>query len=71
MPNVPWHGDAIGYRRLHETGRVSRIAPVQAGMALESIRLGEKIAERIEEQRRVTQEMEYAKQSRPDFSRKS
>ena len=31
-------------------------------MALESIRLGEKIAERIEEQRRVAQEMEYAKQ---------
>ena len=34
----------------------------QAGMALESIRLGEKIAERIEAERRIAQEMEYAKQ---------
>jgi len=34
----------------------------QAGAALESIRLGEKIAERIEAERRITQEMEYAKQ---------
>jgi sigma-B regulation protein RsbU (phosphoserine phosphatase) len=34
----------------------------QAGMALESIRLGEKIAERIEAERRAAQEMEYAKQ---------
>jgi sigma-B regulation protein RsbU (phosphoserine phosphatase) len=34
----------------------------QAGVALESIRLGEKIAERIEAERRVAQEMEYAKQ---------
>jgi serine phosphatase RsbU (regulator of sigma subunit) len=34
----------------------------QAGVALESIRLGEKIAERIEADRRVAQEMEYAKQ---------
>ena len=34
----------------------------QAGVALESIRLGEKIAERIEAERRIAQEMEYAKQ---------
>jgi serine phosphatase RsbU (regulator of sigma subunit) len=34
----------------------------QAGSALESIRLGEKIAERIEAERRIAQEMEYAKQ---------
>lgn len=34
----------------------------QAGSALESIRLGEKIAERIEAERRLAQEMEYAKQ---------
>ena len=34
----------------------------QAGIALESIRLGEKIAERIEAERRIDQEMEYAKQ---------
>ena len=34
----------------------------QAGLALESIRLGEEIAERIEAERRVAQEMEYAKQ---------
>jgi sigma-B regulation protein RsbU (phosphoserine phosphatase) len=34
----------------------------QAGVALESIRLGERIAERIEAERRITQEMEYAKQ---------
>jgi serine phosphatase RsbU (regulator of sigma subunit) len=31
-------------------------------VALESIRLGEKIAERIEAERRIAQEMEYAKQ---------
>ena len=34
----------------------------QAGVALESIRLGEKIAERIEAERHAAQEMEYAKQ---------
>ena len=34
----------------------------QAGMALESIRMGEKIAERIEAERHIAQEMEYAKQ---------
>jgi len=34
----------------------------QAGVALESIGLGEKIAERIEAERRLAQEMEYAKQ---------
>jgi sigma-B regulation protein RsbU (phosphoserine phosphatase) len=34
----------------------------QAGGALESIRLGEKIAERIQAERRIAQEMEYAKQ---------
>ena len=34
----------------------------QAGVALENIRLGEKIAERIEAERRLAQEMEYAKQ---------
>ncbi len=33
----------------------------QAGVALESIRLGEKIAERIEAERRVAQEMEFAR----------
>lgn len=34
----------------------------QAGVAIEAIRLGEKIAERIEAERRAAQEMEYAKQ---------
>ena len=34
----------------------------QAAMALEGIRLGEKIAERLEAERRVAQEMEYARQ---------
>jgi phosphoserine phosphatase RsbU/P len=34
----------------------------QAGLALEGIRLGERIAERIEADRRSAQEMEYAKQ---------
>lgn len=34
----------------------------QAGIALESIRLGERIAERIEAERRMAQEMEYARQ---------
>jgi hypothetical protein len=34
----------------------------QAGVALESIGLGEKIAERIEAERRLAQEMDYAKQ---------
>ena len=34
----------------------------QAGVALESIRLGEKIAERIEAERRTAQEMEFARQ---------
>jgi sigma-B regulation protein RsbU (phosphoserine phosphatase) len=34
----------------------------QAGIALEAIRLGEQIAERIEAERRAAQEMEYAKQ---------
>jgi serine phosphatase RsbU (regulator of sigma subunit) len=34
----------------------------QAGVALESILLGEKIAERIEAERRATQEMEFARQ---------
>jgi phosphoserine phosphatase RsbU/P len=34
----------------------------QAGIALESIRLGEKIAERIEVERRAAQEMEFARQ---------
>jgi serine phosphatase RsbU (regulator of sigma subunit) len=34
----------------------------QAGVALENIRLGEKIAERIEAERRIAQEMDYAKQ---------
>jgi len=34
----------------------------QAGIALESIRRGEEIAERIEAERRVAQEMEFAKQ---------
>jgi serine phosphatase RsbU (regulator of sigma subunit) len=34
----------------------------QAGLALEGIRLAEKIAERLEAERRLAQEMEYAKQ---------
>jgi len=34
----------------------------QAALALEGIRLGEKIAERLEAERRLAQEMEYAKQ---------
>jgi sigma-B regulation protein RsbU (phosphoserine phosphatase) len=34
----------------------------QAGVALESIRLGEKIAERIEAERRAAQEMEFARE---------
>lgn len=34
----------------------------QAGIALESIRLGEKVAERIEAERRAAQEMEFARQ---------
>ena len=34
----------------------------QAGGALEAIRLGEKIAQRIEEERRAAQEMEFARQ---------
>jgi sigma-B regulation protein RsbU (phosphoserine phosphatase) len=34
----------------------------QAGVGLESIRLGEKIAERLEAERRVAQEMEYARE---------
>ncbi len=34
----------------------------QAGVALESIRLGEKVAERIEAERRAAQEMEFARQ---------
>jgi phosphoserine phosphatase RsbU/P len=34
----------------------------QAGVALESFRLGEKVAERIEAERRVAQEMEFARQ---------
>jgi phosphoserine phosphatase RsbU/P len=34
----------------------------QAGVALESIRLGEKVAERIEAERRTAQEMEFARQ---------
>jgi len=34
----------------------------QAGVALESIRLGEQIAERIEAERRTAQEMEFARQ---------
>jgi len=37
----------------------------QAGVALESIRLGEKIAERIEAERRAAQEMEFAREVQP------
>jgi len=40
----------------------------QAGNALESIRLGEKIAERIEAERHIAQEMEYAKQVQTGYS---
>ena len=34
----------------------------QAGIALENIRLAEKMAERIEADRRIAQEMEFARQ---------
>jgi serine phosphatase RsbU (regulator of sigma subunit) len=45
-----------------EDKRLLAVAANQAGVALESIRLGEKIAERLEAERRVALEMEYAKQ---------
>jgi sigma-B regulation protein RsbU (phosphoserine phosphatase) len=38
------------------------LAASQTGVAIESIRLGEKIAERIEAERRAAQEMEFARQ---------
>lgn len=45
-----------------EDKRLLALIASQAGVALESILLGEKIAERIEAERRVTQEMEFARQ---------
>jgi serine phosphatase RsbU (regulator of sigma subunit) len=45
-----------------EDNRLLALIASQAGVALESILLGEKIAERIEAERRVTQEMEFARQ---------
>ena len=45
-----------------EDKRLLSLVANQAGVALESIMLAEKIAERIEAERRVTQEMEFARQ---------
>jgi phosphoserine phosphatase RsbU/P len=45
-----------------EDKRLLASVATQAGMAIESIRLGEEIAERIEAERRATQEMEFARQ---------
>jgi len=45
-----------------EDKRLLALIASQAGVALESILLGEKIAERIEAERRVAQEMEFARQ---------
>jgi len=45
-----------------EDKRFLALIASQAGAALESILLGEKIAERIEAERRLTQEMEFARQ---------
>jgi sigma-B regulation protein RsbU (phosphoserine phosphatase) len=45
-----------------EDKRLLAAVAIQAGIALEGIRLGEKIAERIEVERRAAQEMEFARQ---------
>jgi sigma-B regulation protein RsbU (phosphoserine phosphatase) len=45
-----------------EDKRLLASVATQAGLALESIRLGEEIAERIEAERRAAQEMEFARQ---------
>jgi len=45
-----------------EDKRLLALIASQAGVALESILLGEKIAERLEAERRATQEMEFARQ---------
>ncbi len=45
-----------------EDKRLLATVATQAGMAIESICLGEEIAERIEAERRATQEMEFARQ---------
>jgi sigma-B regulation protein RsbU (phosphoserine phosphatase) len=45
-----------------EDKRLLALIASQAGVALESILLGEKIAERIEAERRATQEMEFARE---------
>src|SRR6516165_7179172 len=44
-----------------EDKRLLALAANQAAVALESIRLGEKIAERIEAERRAAQELEFAR----------
>jgi len=45
-----------------EDKRLLTLIASQVGVALDSILLGEKIAERIEEERRATQELEFARQ---------
>ena len=45
-----------------EDKRLLASVATQAGIAMESIRLGEEIAERIEAERRAAQEMEFARQ---------
>jgi phosphoserine phosphatase RsbU/P len=45
-----------------EDKRLLASVATQAGIAMESIRLGEEIAERIEAQRRAAQEMDFARQ---------
>jgi phosphoserine phosphatase RsbU/P len=57
----------LGVRRSEEPystedQRLLALVASQTGVALESIRLGEKIAERIEAERRSAQEMEFARQ---------
>ena len=57
----------LGVRRSEEPysaedKRLLALVASQTGVALESIRLGEKIAERIEAERRAAQEMEFARQ---------
>jgi len=57
----------LGVRRSEEPysaedKRLLALVANQTGVALESIRLGEKVAERIEAERRAAQEMEFARQ---------
>jgi phosphoserine phosphatase RsbU/P len=57
----------LGVRRSEESysaddKRLLALVASQTGVALENIRLGEKIAERIEAERRAAQEMEFARQ---------